>query len=182
MMLKEWRKFRGYRVLEFFIRTNERIHIKGLVRRLKISPRTAQMYLNLYEKEGLLERERLGNLSIYRLKTTPLTREIKKVYFLLHFFPEVKNIVKDNPDIITIALYGSHASGEYDQTSDIDLLILSQKKTLNLESVKNIERKMKKEVRIQVLSIGEWKTLLKKCDLFALSILRNHIILHGAQL
>ncbi|MDE1828680.1 MAG: hypothetical protein KGH65_05975, partial [Candidatus Micrarchaeota archaeon] len=60
MLIKEWDKFKGWSVLEFFLTNYSKIHLKGLARKLGISPRTAQIYLGLYEKEGILQSERVG--------------------------------------------------------------------------------------------------------------------------
>ncbi|HIE41410.1 MAG TPA: nucleotidyltransferase domain-containing protein [Candidatus Aenigmarchaeota archaeon] len=182
MILKEWRKYKGWQILEYFLDKNERIHVKGLAKKLRISPRTSQIYLNFYEQVGILERNKVGNIIQYNLKLTPLTLELRRLYFLLKFFPEVRKIVEKNPDIITIALYGSHASGDFDKTSDVDLLIISQNKKLNLEPIKKIESLLKKEIKLQIFSLGEWKKKIKNKDLFSFSVLRNHIILYGAEL
>ncbi len=181
-MIKEWRKFKGWAVLEHFLRYGERIHIKSLSKKLKISPQTAQYYLQFYEKHGILEKTAIGNMLLYSLKPTPITLELKRLYFMFAFYPLIADFIKSNTDINTLALYGSHASGEYDMKSDIDLLIISQNRQLNLSHLKPIERKLEKEVKTQTLSIGEWKNMVRKGDNFALSVLKKHIILSGAAL
>ena len=182
MIIEEWKKFKGWSVLEFFIRTNEKIHIKGLAKNLKISPRTAQVYLQFYEKNKILEKENIGNIILYRLTETPIVLEFKKLYLLMESMPHIEKFVEKNPDVNTIALYGSHASGRNDSKSDVDLLIISQTKKLDLVPIKDLEKKLLKEVKIQVFSIGEWKKLTTENDSFGLSVFRNHIILHGASL
>lgn len=87
-MLSEWRKFRGWAVLEFFLsQPSAQVHIKQLARELDISPQTANYYLRLYEAEGLLVSEPVGNLVRFRLDNSlPLARELKRSYacMLLH--------------------------------------------------------------------------------------------------
>jgi len=182
MMIEEWEKFKGWLTLEYFLQTNGKIHIKGLAKNLKISPRTAQFYLQLYEKSKILKKEKVGNIILYNLNENPLVFEFKKIYSLINFMPCIENFAEKNPEINIIALYGSHAIGKDDNKSDIDLLIISQTKKLNLEPMKELEKKSMKEVKIQIFSIGEWRNLVNKNDSFALSVLRNHIILHGASL
>lgn len=182
MIIEEWRKFKGWDVLEFFLKEGRRIHLKGLSRELKISPRTAQLYLHFYEKNGIITKERIGNLTLYELGTGPVVFEFKRLYFLLQLFSHVSEFTKENPEINTLVLYGSHASGEYDRQSDVDLLVISQNKRINLGAIKAIEQKLGKEVRIQMFSVGEWKSMVNKNDNFAISILKKHILLYGAGL
>jgi predicted nucleotidyltransferase len=181
-MLGQWRKFKGWVVLEFFLKNNERIHVKGLSKNLKISPRTAQTYLQLYEKNKILKKEKVGNIVLYSLNENPIAFELKKFYSVINFLPLINEFVEKNPEINVVALYGSHATGKDDRKSDVDLLVISQSKKLNLEPMKKMERSFGKEVKIQVFSIGEWKNLLNKNDSFALSALKNHILLYGASL
>ena len=93
----------------------------------------------------------------------------------------LKRFVKKN-NIIGLVLYGSHASGTYDGKSDIDLLVISQQKKLKLDEVKNLERKTRKEVKIQVFSLGEWRDLKRKKDPFVEAVLLNHILLYGPKI
>jgi predicted nucleotidyltransferase len=182
MLTEEWKKFKGWLTLEFFLRTNGKIHVRGLAKNLKISPRTAQLYLQLYEKSKILKKEKVGNIILYSLSENPLVFEFKKLYSLINFMPYVEKFTERNPEINTVALYGSHASGRDDNKSDMDLLIISQTKKLDLEPIRDLEKKSLKEVKIQIFSIGEWKNLVTKNDLFALSVLRNHTVLYGASL
>jgi len=181
-MLDQWRKFKGWVVLEFFLKNDERIHVKGLSKNLKISPRTAQIYLQLYEKNKILKKEKVGNIILYSFNENTMVFELKRFYFMVNFLPLIDEFVEKNPEINIIALYGSHATGKDDRKSDIDLLVISQSKKLNLELVKKMENSFGKEVKIQIFSIGEWKNLLNKNDSFALSVLKNHILLYGASL
>lgn len=181
MISKEWKKFKGWLVLEFFLKTNKEVHIKELARRLKISPQTANYYLKFYKKENILEERKKGNLLLYSLLDNSLTRQLKIFYILDVLSSFAKKFSVENK-ITSLVLYGSHASGTYDENSDIDLLVISQQKKFNLDEVKKIERKIKKEVKIVVLSLGEWRNLKRKKDKFAQSILLNHILLFGAEI
>jgi len=181
MIIEEWRKFRGWLVLEFFLKTGKEVHVKKLARELKISPQTASYYLKFYKKVGILKERKEGNLLLYSLANSPLIRYLKIFYILDVLHPFVLNFFREN-EITSLALYGSHASGVYDKNSDIDLLVISQQKSLKLDELKKLEREVGKEVRIQVFSIGEWRRLRRKKDKFALSVLKNYILLYGAEI
>ncbi len=182
MLINEWRRFKGWAVLEFFLWEGGKIHLKGLSRKLKISPSTAQHYLVLYESEGLLEKEKIGNLSIYRLIDTPLTNLLKRFYIISRLKEGINRFVQQNRSIITIALYGSSASGEYDKDSDIDLLVVSQNKDIKLDAIKRLEEDLNREIKMEILSVGELRHLELKKDNFYKSVMEKHVILYGAAL
>ena len=181
MITNEWKKFKGWVILSFFLKTNKEIHVKELARQLKVSPQTANYYLKFYKKEGILKERRKGNLLLYSLMDNSLTRQLKIVYILDILFDFSKNFCKEN-NITSLALYGSHASGTYDENSDIDLLVISQNKRLKLEEIKRLEKRLRKEVKIEVFSLGEWRSLKNKKDKFIQSLLSNYILLYGAEI
>ncbi len=181
MVTEEWRKFRGWRVLELFLKTGEEIYVKKLARKLKISPQTANYYLKFYKKEGILKERKEGNLLLYSLEDNCLTKQLKIFYIIDLLYQFALKFYKENK-ITSLVLYGSHASGTYDKNSDIDLLVITQQKKLKLDEVKKLERKVGKEVKIQIFSIGEWRNLKRKKDKFALSVLKNYILLYGAEI
>lgn len=182
MLLESWRKFKGWKVIEFFLKEQEKIHVKGLARRLKISPRTAQTYLKIYYNEGILEKEAIGNMLFYRLNNTFVTLELKKAYFLMLIHNDIENFIKDNPNISSLILYGSHADGSYDKSSDVDLLIISQTKKLDNKNLRSLEEKVGKEVTTETFSIGETRKMSREGNNFYLSVLKNNVLLYGSRL
>jgi len=181
MITEEWRKFKGWEVLEFFLRSGKEIHVKGLAKELKISPQTANHYLKFYKKVGVLKEIKKGNLLLYSLLDNTLTRQLKVFYIVDIVFPFILKFAEENK-VTSVVLYGSHASGTYDRFSDIDLLVISQQKNLELVTLKNLERKTGKEVKIHVFTLGEWRNLKRKRDSFAQSVLSNYILIYGAEI
>ena len=181
MIVEEWRKFRGWKVLEFFLKTGEEIHVKKLARELNVSPQTATYYLKFYKRAGILKERREANLLLYSFKDNALTRQLKIFYVLDQIYPFILRFASKN-NITSIVLYGSHASGTFDKNSDIDLLLISQKKSLNLSELKKLERKIGKEVKIQIFSLGEWRNLKRERDAFTKSVLSKYILLYGAEI
>ncbi len=183
MLLDEWRKFKGFAVLEYFLWDGHRIHIKGLARKLKLSPRTAQIYLQMYEHEGILTSEKVGNLVLYGLSSSNyLTIELKRLYALFRMNAYIREFISSNKNLGSLILYGSVAKGEYDKKSDIDLLAVSQTRNIELKSMKDMEIALNREVKVEVLSAGELRRLADRKDNFYLSIAKNNIVLYGASL
>ncbi|MFH1256110.1 MAG: nucleotidyltransferase domain-containing protein [Candidatus Diapherotrites archaeon] len=181
-MLFGWNKFMGWRVLEFFLEGGQKIHANRLAKELKLSVGTAQRYLVEYEMEGVLEKEKTGNVISFRINETPLTIELKKAFIISKLLPFVEAFRKENPFVTTLALYGSHAKGSFDGKSDLDLIALSQSKKLGLETLKKIEQKTGKEARIQVFSLAEWRKMLRERADFAASVAKANILLYGEPL
>ena len=79
-------------------------------------------------------------------------------------------------------LYGSHANGENDSKSDIDLLLLVNKKIHFTDTIQKLENKIKKIISTQIITISDLKKLKEKDKIFYESILQNHIVLYGSGL
>lgn len=185
-MLKEWRKFRGWVVLEYFLQNPySRIHIKGLAKSLGISPRTAEVYCKLYEKAKLLKLEKVANTLQFSLDNSDhLARELKRFWFL-SFLRErnfVDGVLEKNSDIISLALYGAYASGNYSNESDVDILAISQGKKVDLEPFRALEAGLGRAVEVSVYSVGEWRSAKRKKNEFAASVLKNNVLLWGSEI
>jgi hypothetical protein len=183
-MLSEWRRFKGWVVLEHFLKNpNTKIHTKELSRILKISPRTAGEYLKTYEKDGILKRESVGNMSLYSLNNNSyLVKSLKKTYFLIQLNElEIEDFVNKN-EIISLAVYGSFASGEYTKNSDIDFIIISPKKKLNLGKLKVLENIFNTEIDVQIYTLGEWRKMRKENKEFVEHVKSTYVLIYGAEL
>lgn len=178
--MEEWRKFKGWAVLEYFLSEGDRTYLKELSRTLGISPRTAQTYLQLYETAGLLEKEKAGNAIFYSLASNAVTKELKKAYLLLKISPCINRFVAENPQLSNVTLYGSAARGEQDRSSDIDLLVISPSKGMNLSGLSQLEKELGLEVKLEIMTIGEWRKISEKKDKFYSSIIKSNIVLYGA--
>ena len=177
MLINEFRKFVGFRVLEYFVlKPTQEVHLKELARRINVSPRSVKIYCDLFEKEGILISERKGNLRIFRLKDSFIVREMKKLYYLL-LLKEfgIENICEN----CTLLIYGSFASGEVDEASDLDLLIIGSEKEVNYDLLREIESRTGRSVQLTVIPFHRWEIAKKKRDDFAESVIRNHVLVKG---
>lgn len=82
-----------------------------------------------------------------------------------HVLRRIKDTVQTTDPHATLILYGSYARGDYQASSDIDLLILIDKKHVNREDQKRlkyplyeIEFETGKIISPIVLSKNEWHT------------------------
>ncbi len=184
-MLELFKKYADWKVLAyFFMNPNRDFHIKEISRLLNISPSSAHAALRSFEKWGFLEKEEKGPAHFYRLNTgNPVVSSFKKGYGLARVLEAdpVTVLIDSDGSIISISLYGSYASGTYDDKSDVDLLIIANadKDHFNLP-VKTLEERLNVEVNATVLKLSEWERLAFKSDPFYKNAIKNHILLYGS--
>ena len=63
-----------------------------------------------------------------------------------------------------------------------DLLILGSKEQINRDLVVKIMNKVGKEIQLNVLSMIKWEKMKKENDAFAMSVIKNHVLIKGVEL
>lgn len=177
-----FQSFGGTKVLEWFLEhPTQKVHFRELCRHLKLNPLTVKSYCEEFLKNHWLQEERKANLRIFFLNNNHFAvKAMKKAYFLERLRKlRIKEAVDDTA--ISFALYGSHASGEYDEKSDVDFLVVGRKETVDSNALKKIEERLDKPVQLTTISLEKWERN-KESDPFALSVLKNHVLLRGAPL
>jgi hypothetical protein len=170
------------RILDwFFQHPTEKVHFKELCRNIKLSPVSLKSYCDHFIQRGWVLEEKKANLRLFYLNNKDYgVKALKRSWILEKLRSnKIENIVDEN--IIAFALYGSYASGEFDERSDIDLLVIGRKEQVNYDKIKNLREKMNKEVQVTVIPLHKWEKN-KKTDPFILSVLRNHVLLKGMAL
>ena len=179
-MLSE--SFSGIRILAWFLEhPTKKIHFRELCRELKLGPLTVKTYCEEFLKHEWIREERNANLRVFSLNDENyVVRAMKRAYFLKKAHGARIEELVDNT-ALSLALYGSHASGEYDEKSDIDLIVIGRRENVNYERVEKLKKALGKSVQVTVFSLGEWEKR-KKNDPFALSVLRNNVLVGGVPL
>ena len=180
-MLFTFRKFVGFKILEHFLfYPTEEIYLNEIARKLRISSGSAKRYCDLFVKEKIIKREKKGNLHTFWLNNDDFcVREMKRAYISL-LLKEV-GIEKASATAISVAIYGSYASGEYDEKSDVDLLVIGEEKNVNRKLIVEISGKIGREIQLTVIPPFKWERM-KEEDHFAKSVLRKYILIRGAEL
>ena len=177
-----FRKFVGFKILEYFLKyPTEKTYLKELAKKLKISPRSAKIYCDLFEKERIIKREIKGNMHIFTTNNDNFRiREMKRSYFI-NLIAEM-NIENIAEECASIAIYGSYASGNYDEKSDIDILIIGEEQHVKRDIIVKIMEKIGKEFQLNVIPIIKWEKMKKEEDPFVKNIIRNHVLIKGVEL
>lgn len=181
-MIKELKKYQGVNVLNFFLENPDSdIHIKELSRRLNISPATSKRFCNLFNENRILLSEKKGNSIFFKLdNSNNYVRLLKKTYAITKIKEKWKEVSIEG--LKSVVIYGSYASGEYHNNSDIDILLLTRKKNIDDSFVLKFQDKIKKEVNITKITYMEWQKLKQKKDPFIKEVIENHFVIQGGEI
>lgn len=180
-MFNELRNYAGINVLSFFLENPSReIHIKELARVLKISSSTSKTFCDLFTKKRILLSEKKSNSIFFKLNNeSDYVRELKR-FFSIDFFSRNFNFKLEG--ILNVSIYGSYASGEYCEKSDVDLLVISRNKTFDDLFIEKFQSKIKKEVNVTKFTLSEWTKIRELKDPFYNEIEKNNFSLFGGKL
>jgi predicted nucleotidyltransferase len=164
--------------LKFFLdNPYSEVYLREFARKNKITPNTAQRFLELFLKQGLIVETRKANLRYFKanienifFKHLKITYSIKKITDsgLIDF-------LKENTFSIVI-LFGSVAKGEDDKNSDIDLVCIGPNKKISLTE---FEKKLGKEINAHFFTYAQWKKQEKTNPAFYQEVISTGINLIG---
>jgi len=179
-------KYMEWKLIRIFLQTPDRgFYTKEITRQTGIGAGTVNNFLRNIQKDNVLIKEIVGNVHLYRLNNElELVKHLKIVHTLLEFEQQhfTEQFLNEDNTVSSIVLYGSHANGEYDSKSDIDLLFIIHKKRSYTTVLQTLEKKLHKQISLQQMTLSEWQTLKKKDKIFYESLLEKHIILYGSGL
>ena len=115
----------------FFDRPYEEIHLRELSRKTKVSVYTVKNVIDQLSKENIIEERRNGNMRYIKANMNNHFFRYLKIAFSLKKIIDsnITIYLKENiPAVSSIMLYGSTAKGEDDSKSDLDILIIGQRK------------------------------------------------------
>jgi predicted nucleotidyltransferase len=185
-MIELFQKYVEWKILSHFLEhPTEEFYVKELARILEVSPGSVSTTLRQFKDWGLVKREKKGQTHMYKLNNDLIVvKELKKAFMLirLHELELIKKLLEIDGNVISIVIYGSFATGDYDKESDVDLLIIASKKHDLIEFMEEIEAELNREVSIEIFSIAQWKKIKAKMDPFYTNVMHDHILLYGSEL
>ncbi len=133
----------------FFEEPTREFNVREVARILKISPATASKELKEMTKKGLLNERHERVLKLYKANLEGDFYKDLKVFYNIRKIKESGLIDAMNKFYLkpAIVLFGSYANGSDIETSDIDLLIMSEN-TKDLPELKTFEKKLKTKVHL----------------------------------
>ncbi|MFH0869477.1 MAG: nucleotidyltransferase domain-containing protein [archaeon] len=79
------------------------------------------------------------------------------------------------------ALFGSFASGNQTESSDIDLLAIGAIPDSEKKSLKSFGRLYKRDIHLTTLSLEEFRTALQKNNALINEVVKSHVLLHNSE-
>ncbi len=190
-----------FKILKLFYTKKTRIHLREIAKETGLNENSVYRFLNRLEKSSILSSEKEGNMRFFSLKKS------KSVYLLLSYFdierysglPHNRRVAIDTylnflpEQPIFVILFGSTAKNTYRAESDIDLLIVTNRRIDTEEAeVKADARAALKISSFQMVYKDFLKELRLKEDMVVQSALEtgypllNHIkyyeVLAGAKI
>ncbi|MBN1385851.1 nucleotidyltransferase domain-containing protein [Candidatus Woesearchaeota archaeon] len=153
----------------FYRNTDKSFHLREIARRTGLNENSASRFLNQLEKEGFLTSRKDANLKKYSSKKNLKTFALFTLFDVerLSMLPSIrKNAIACFLDKLTekpvIAfLFGSTAKGTYTEDSDIDLLLITNKKMDTGNAERYAESQTAIRINVFQMTFLDFKTELR---------------------
>lgn len=145
------------RLIEFFLLNDKEYAQKNIIKKTNLSKATAIKWLNKLEKDKLIQSKKVGVTKLLRVnKNNQIIKQLK-------ILKTLSELISLNVKNVKSYLYGSAARGENDSKSDIDLLILGKiKKEDIIKDIRDLSKKIKKEIKVEIFTAQEWSQMARK--------------------
>lgn len=168
------------KVLEyFFLNSDQSRYINELAGILGLDAGNLYRKLKEMEREGILISDERGNQKYYSLnKRYSLLKELKRTYEAKYgFINHLKEDLNKLKGIEEAYLFGSYAAGNFQQESDIDILLVGSHSSLEAKRIiLPLQKMIGREINIVDLSPKELKSRLRKKDDFIKNIFSKKTI------
>ena len=145
--------FKELNALKIFLESPTRdFNVREVARILKITPATASTQLNSFAKKGFLKQRKERNFIFYKANLESEIYLDLKIFYNIRKIRESGLIEELNKFYIKplIVLFGSASHGLDVEGSDIDLLIISEKKS-DFNQIKKYKKKLNRELQLFVV-------------------------------
>ena len=160
-----------------------RIHVRGIARLTGMNRQTASETLKSMENERLLDSEIVGRQKIYFLNFRNVLTKLR----IINAENTIRMNICQNRTIAVlikyldipfpVVLFGSYAKGTERKDSDIDLLIISNKK----HNFERFEKETGKKTHIFYMKPEEFAEGFFRKDTLIAEIVKNHVCLRDTE-
>ena len=159
----------------FFEEPTREFNVREVARILHISPATASKVLNMFVEKGLLVERKERLLKLYKANLESDFYKDLKIFYNIRKIKETGLLNALNAFYLkpTIVLFGSAAFGLDTETSDFDLLVISEK-TKEFPDLKKFEKKMNRKLQLFVV-----KDVTKLRNKRLINNILNGIVIQG---
>ena len=159
----------------FMLHETSELYVHEMARRLSLDQGNLDRKLKELEKESVLKSNLRGKERYYSLNASfPLLQEYKKIILkTVGFEQTLKQLLKSVKGLEHAYLFGSYARDKMDLSSDIDLLVVGNHSSIELQrKIAEIQKSIKREINVISMNPGEYLKK-RKNDPFLKSVLQK---------
>ncbi|MFP3910200.1 MAG: nucleotidyltransferase domain-containing protein [Archaeoglobaceae archaeon] len=159
----------------FLMNPGEEVYVREIARRVEENINAVRRELENLEGVGLLKSEKKGNLKYYTTnRNFPIYDELSSIILKTEGVAKFLRGRLVEMGIEVAFIYGSFASGEATAESDIDLFLIGhvREEEVVLE-VREVEKKLSREVNYVLFTPQEFKERVKNEDPFVRHVLNE---------
>lgn len=169
--------FKELNILKIFFESpSKEFNVREIARIVKIAPATASKQLKNFYLQEILKEKKERNLNLYKANfDSDYYIDLKRFYNIRKI--KDSGLIKELNEFYlkpTIILFGSAFYGLDTENSDIDLVIISEKKK-EFNNIKKFEKKLNR--RIQIFAVKDIKELKNE---HLINNVLNGMIIQGA--
>ena len=160
----------------FFSNPSKKYYLREIQRILGYSAGSIRRELLKFQRDNLFNTQREGNLLYYALNMEhPLFKELTAIVAkTVGIEGSLRNALSQVEGIRIAFIYGSFAAKREKGTSDIDLMIIGNPDTSQLnEKIATLEKRLKREVNPTIYALAEYKAKKKAKSGFIMDLLKN---------
>lgn len=158
---------------------SDSLHLREIARRAGISPPEAKRELDSLVGLGALAKATKGNMSVYTLNPAcPFINELKGLYLKTEGpVPLLRKELSKLEGLEYAFVYGSFASGNFSERSDIDLFLAGDVKVGETDRICfDVQKKTLREINYILWSDADLKKKLREGSAFVSSLVKKEKI------
>jgi predicted nucleotidyltransferase len=160
----------------YFSNTDRKYYLREMERLLGYSAGNIRRELLRLQRDNLFITQRVGNLLYYSLNPDhALFEELKSIVSkTVGIEASLEALLHPLENIRVALIFGSFASRNEKETSDIDVLVIGKPNmSLLNQKVRDLEQRLKREINISVYTQKEYRARKKSESGFVMDILRK---------
>ncbi|MFA6106648.1 MAG: nucleotidyltransferase domain-containing protein [Patescibacteria group bacterium] len=155
----------------------EELYLNEMSRKFGLDRGNLARKLAELEKEGIIVKNKKGNLSLYKInRGYPFLAELKKIFQKSYGLENLlKEKLKKIKGLNMAVIFGSYANDRLSAESDIDLLLVGSHKSLDAQAeIAELQKKFGREINIIDMTEKEFGKK-KKAELLKNILINKHI-------
>jgi predicted nucleotidyltransferase len=163
----------------YFLNPGVKRYINELARLLELDPKNLDRKLKELEKSGLLQSETRGKERYFFInRKYPLLNQYRQIFLKTHGLEKkLKEIMVGTAGVKEAYIFGSYAANKMDSASDLDLLVVGDHSSLDLQrSISVLQKATGREINVINLSPQEMAAKRKAKDSLLSNIFKGKVV------